>query len=57
MKTILTMSLEEVYLSWVNDFLTIPVFAEHYGTTLTQATYILEAARDAINNNNFKGDK
>lgn len=39
------MTNEEMYLDWVNNFLTIDVFAEHYGLTLNDASIIIYEGR------------
>ncbi len=36
---------QEMYLDWVNNFLTVPVFAEHYGITEEYANYIIDLGR------------
>jgi hypothetical protein len=35
----------KLYLSYVNDFLTVTRFAEYYGISETSATFILEHGR------------
>jgi len=35
----------ELYLSWVNDFLTVKAFAEHYGMSEQEATELIERER------------
>jgi hypothetical protein len=42
---------EEMYLDWVNNFLTVERFAEYYSMTVVQATSLIESEkewRDAI---------
>lgn len=39
----------QVYLDWVNNFLTVPVFAEHYGITIEHAHEIIGAGHDSDN--------
>ena len=44
----MTWTLEEIqamYLDWVNNFLTVDVFAEHYGITKEQAEGIISIGR------------
>jgi len=35
--------LQDAYLDWVNNFLTIPAFAEHYGLDYYEAVQIIKA--------------
>ena len=35
----------DIYLDWVNNFLTIPAFAAHYGMTNDQALKLIETQR------------
>lgn len=39
----------ELYLDWVNNFLTVERFAEYYGVTVEHANEILNAGRDSDN--------
>jgi len=39
------MSYQESYLSWVNDFLTVPRFAEYYGLTERRAHIVIRKGR------------
>ena len=44
-------SLNDIYLTWVNDYLTIERFAEHHGITLAQAMTLIDLAREIYNSN------
>jgi hypothetical protein len=44
-------TLFKLYLSWVNDYLTIEKFAEHHGLTVTEAATLLEVAQSCFENN------
>jgi len=37
---------EKMYLDYVNNFLTLSAFAEHYKISLTEAYYIIEEGRE-----------
>tara|TARA_R100000353_G_scaffold126445_1_gene89779 strand:+ start:306 stop:443 length:138 start_codon:yes stop_codon:yes gene_type:complete len=39
------MELEKMYLDYVNNFLTVPRFAEYYGITVTEANEIINLGR------------
>lgn len=39
-----------LYLVWVNDFLTIDGFADHFGLTNSEAEMLLSVARSAYQN-------
>ena len=41
--------LADIYLSWVNDFLSVESFAEYHGITDAQATALITLARDIFN--------
>lgn len=41
----------EMYLDWRNNFLTVDCFAEHYGITKTEATFIIKSGRKYHNLN------
>ena len=41
--------LREVYLDWVNNYLSVDVFAEHNGLTYAQALDLIEVGRDCHN--------
>lgn len=38
-----------VYMDWVNNFLTVEFFAEYYGLTDKQAETLINLARDVYN--------
>lgn len=38
--------LQDVYLDWLNNFVSTDRFAEYYGLTLEQAVKLLDVARD-----------
>ena len=42
--------LTNIYLPWVNDFLTIGGFADHFGLTDCEAEMLLTVARSAYEN-------
>ena len=42
-------TLIEVYLDWVNDFLTVERFAEYYGLTVEQADALLRVCKSIYN--------
>jgi hypothetical protein len=42
--------LTNIYLTWVNDFLTIGGFADHFGLTDREAEMLLAVARSAYEN-------
>ena len=44
-------TLLDLYLDWVNNYLTIAVFAEHRGLTVTEATALLRVAKSCFENN------
>ena len=37
--------IEGLYIDWVNNFLTVPRFAQHYGLTEAQAHRVINAGR------------
>ena len=39
-----------MHLDWVNNFLSLEKFAEHYGLTELDANYIIELGRNLNNN-------
>jgi hypothetical protein len=39
----------EYYLSWVNDFITVPCFAAYYGLSEDQAKKIIDIGREEYN--------
>ena len=41
--------LSDVYLSWVNDFISVAAFAEYHGITDAQAADLITLARDIFN--------
>ena len=41
--------LKAVYLDWINNFLTIGGFADHYGLTDRQAEILINLAREVYN--------
>ena len=41
--------LNNVYLDWINNFLTIGGFADYYGLTDEQADILIKLARDVYN--------
>ena len=41
--------LSDIYLSWINDFLSVARFAEHHGLTEAQAADLITLARDIFN--------
>lgn len=41
--------LNDLYLSWVNDFLSVASFAEYHGITDAQAEALIALARDIFN--------
>lgn len=41
--------LKAMYLDWVNNFLTVPVFAEHYGISEKLAELIIDEGRELHN--------
>ena len=43
-----TESLSEIYLDWVNNYLTIEKFAEHYGLYPKEAEILINLARDCL---------
>ena len=44
-------NLIDIYLDFVNNFLTVDFFAEHYGLTYNQAFKLLEVARSVLESN------
>ena len=38
--------LREVYLDWINNYISVPVFAEHNGLTYDQACKVIELGHD-----------
>lgn len=48
MKTLLKMTLEEIYLDYVNNFISIEFMAEHYGVTNTTMSELYEIARKLV---------
>ena len=36
---------QEMYLDWVNNFLTVEVFAQYYNLTNEQALYVIESGK------------
>lgn len=54
MKNILDMTLEEIYLDWVNNFLTIEYMAEYYNVSPQTLHALIDAAREIYNNAHFK---
>ena len=49
MKTLTLARFTELYLSYLNDFLTVEAFANYYGLTTADADFIVATGR-AINN-------
>ena len=43
-------SLSKLYLSWVNDYLTIEKFAEHHGITPSEAALLISVAKSCHEN-------
>ena len=43
-------SLMRLYLSWVNDYLTIEKFAEHHGLTPNEAALLVSVAQSCFEN-------
>ena len=41
-------SLSKIYLDWVNNYLTIEKFAEHYGLYPKEAEILISLARDCL---------
>ena len=41
-------TLKNLYLSWINDFLSIDAFAEHHGLTVTEAGFLLTVAKSCF---------
>jgi hypothetical protein len=41
---------EEMYLDWVNNFLTVERFAEYYSMTVVQATSLIESEKERNRN-------
>ena len=41
--------LNDLYLSWVNDFVSVEAFAEYHGITDAQAADLITLARDIFN--------
>ena len=39
--------LRELFLDWKNNFLTVSIFAQHYGITATHAKKLIDSGRDA----------
>lgn len=37
---------QEMYLDWVNNFLTVEAFAEHYGITIESAEKIIKDGKE-----------
>jgi hypothetical protein len=52
MKPTLSNQLESAYLDYVNNFLSVRKFADHYGLTENEANIIIDAGRK-INQNKF----
>ena len=44
-------NLTDIYLDFVNNFLTVEFFAEYYGLTYNQAFKLLEVARSVLESN------
>lgn len=44
------MTNNELYLDWVNNFLTVSFFAEYYGMDEDQARWIIESERNKARN-------
>ena len=44
-------TLLELYLDWVNNYLTVAVFAEHHGLTEAEANQLLAVAQSCFENN------
>jgi hypothetical protein len=42
---LLIIDLQELYLDWVNNFLTISRFAEYYNITVIEAEILIEAGK------------
>ena len=40
----------EIYLDWVNNFISLEKFAEHYGLDEIDANYVIELGRNLNNN-------
>ena len=45
--------LEEIYLDWFNNYLTVEKFAEHNNLTIRQVNTLLSLARDVYYTNHF----
>lgn len=45
------MTLEEIYLDWINNFLSIQCFADHYGISDDDAKQLIETCRNIFRNN------
>lgn len=43
-------SLSKLYLSWVNDYLTVSKFAEHHGLTENEALLLISVAQSCFEN-------
>jgi hypothetical protein len=41
--------LTDIYLHWLNDFLSVAIFAEYHGITDAQAADLIALARDIFN--------
>ena len=39
----------DTYIDWVNNYISIAVYAEHHGLTPDQAKALLDLARDVVN--------
>ena len=44
------MTLEEIYLDWINNFLSIQCFADHYGIGEDEAKQLIDACRSIFRN-------
>lgn len=45
------MTLEEIYLDWINNFLSIQCFADHYGISDEDAQSLINTCRSIFQNN------
>ena len=48
------MNYQEYFIDYVNNFLTVECFAEHYGFTISEANNVINIGR-AYNNKDFNG--
>lgn len=44
------MTLEDIYLDWLNNFLTIPAFANYYGISEENAQSLIDTCRNIFRN-------